>query len=225
MKKVFRIILKILSAIVLSLVLYISAAWLLSKITIKAELPAEDEVAIYILNNGVHTDIVMPVASDQIDWSTKIMYDHAEAVDSTYNFIAVGWGDKGFYLDTPTWAELKVSTAFKAAFGLSTTAMHTTFYKAIEQGEDCKQIMVSQEQYSRLIDYVTGSFQSRADGSFIQVVTDANYGSTDAFYEAHGKYSMIKTCNSWANKALKKSGQKACLWTAFDTGIFEKYEG
>jgi len=224
MKKALQILLKTVLGIVVFLAVYLGVAWLLSKITVAAEEPAKDEVAIYILTNGVHTDIVMPVVSEQMDWSKKVFYHHAEAVDSTHRYLAVGWGDKGFYLDTPTWADLKASTAFKAAFGLSTTAMHTTFYKDMILGEDCKQVMVSREQFRRLIDYIAGSFQQRADGSFIQVITNANYGSTDAFYEAHGKYSIIKTCNSWANKALKKSGQKACLWTAFDKGIFEKYK-
>ena len=65
----------------------------------------------------------------EIDWSQKFLYEDTVAKDSTLRYIAIGWGDKGFYLDTPTWADLKFSTAFKAAFWLGNSAIHTTFIK------------------------------------------------------------------------------------------------
>jgi hypothetical protein len=54
------------------------------------------------------------------------------------NYLAFGWGDKGFYLNTPEWADLKVSTALNAAFGLSSSAIHSTFYKKLRENETCK---------------------------------------------------------------------------------------
>jgi len=35
---------------------------------------------------------------------------------------------------------------------------------------------------------------------------------------------LFHTCNTWANNALKACGQKASLWTPFDTGIFYHYQ-
>ena len=51
-----------------------------------------------------------------------------------------------------------------------------------------------------------------------------DYGKNDAFYEATGRYSLFHTCNTWTNNALKIAGQKACVWTPFDTGIFYHYQ-
>jgi uncharacterized protein (TIGR02117 family) len=119
---------------------------------------------------------------------------------------------------------LTFNTAFRAAFGLSSTAMHTTFYEKLEESETCKRIMISKRQYQRLIQFISMSFQRNENGSVTYINTDANYGKTDAFYEAIGTYSFMNTCNSWANLALKKGGQKACLWTPFQQGIFDKYE-
>ncbi len=84
--------------------------------------------------------------------------------------------------------------------------------------------MISRAQYARLIQYITNSFQKDAAGHFMHIVTTANYGTTDAFYEGVGRYSFARTCNTWANDGLKECGQKSCLWTIFDTGIFLKYE-
>lgn len=204
--------------------LYLATAFVLSRIEVDEEPNAADEIAIYILTNGVHTDIVMPTKTKYMDWSREIKYENIEAGNTQYDYIAMGWGDKGFYLETPTWGDLKASTAFKAATGLSTTAIHATYYHSMKEGEDCRKIMISAEQYARLIEYITNSFQTDENGHFIYIETNANYGQTDAFYEANGSYSMFQTCNSWANNSLKYSGQKACLWTAFDTGIFLKYQ-
>lgn len=224
MKKLFKFLLKSIFAFFGFILIYVLSAYILSKITINKEPHTKPEVEIYILTNGVHTDIVLPTKNNQIDWSQQIQYKNTKAADSTYKYIAMGWGDKGFYLETPEWSDLKASVAFKAATGLSTTAIHATYYKKMKLGDDCKSMLISKEQYSRLIAYITNSFQKDIDGNFIPIKTDANYGKTDAFYEATGSYSLIHTCNTWANNGLKASGQKCCFWTATDSGIFSKYK-
>jgi uncharacterized protein (TIGR02117 family) len=84
--------------------------------------------------------------------------------------------------------------------------------------------MISKEQYGKLIAYITNSLQHDAAGHTMHIVTNANYGDSDAFYEAKGSYSMFHTCNTWANNGLKSCDQRACLWTPFDKGIFQKYK-
>jgi len=200
------------------------AAFCLARITVDREKTAGNDVQIYIKTNGVHTDLVVPVKNKQIDWAREIKFSNTRLKDTTMTFLAVGWGDKGFYLQTPTWAELKFSVAFKAAFGLSHTAMHTTFYRELAESETCKKISISQEQYSRLSNYILKSFQTDAGGHVKYINTRANYNDADAFYEANGSYSIFHTCNTWANEGLKISGQKCCLWTPFDNGIFRQYQ-
>lgn len=203
--------------------IYLLSAFVLSRITVDEEYNTSKDVAIYILTNGVHTDIAVPIKNNLRDWSKEIKYSNTALKDTVMNYLAMGWGDKGFYLETPEWADLKFRVAFNAAFGLGSTAIHATFYNELTENESCKKIMISKNQYARLINYIDGSFQKDADGHVINIKTNANYGNFDAFYEANGSYSMFHTCNTWANSGLKKTGQKACLWTIFDTGIFLKY--
>lgn len=223
-KRFLKVILKVILSIVVFVIGYLFVSFGLSSITIDEEEKTSCDVSIYIMSNGVHTDIVMPIKNQWHDWSKSVKYNHTKGKDSIFNYVAMGWGDKGFYLETPEWKDLKPSVAFKAAFGLSTTAVHTTFYKTVQQNKQCKQILITKEQYTRLINYIQGSFQKDAKGAFIPISTDAVYGMKDAFYEANGSYSLFKTCNTWANDGLKSCGQKCCFWTAFDTGIFKKYE-
>lgn len=223
-KKVMVVLKKVILSIIILLSLYFLTAFCLSRITVAQEENTKDEMSIYILTNGVHTDIVTPIRTSIVDWSKKINYTHIKSKDSTFKYIAFGWGDKGFYLETPEWKDLKPSVAFKATTGLSNSAMHTTYYKNMIVGNDCREIKISFEQYERLVNFIDKSFDKNKEGNYINIVTDAVYGNDDAFYEAVGSYSLFHTCNTWANNGLKYSGQKSCLWTIFDTGIFLKYK-
>lgn len=224
-KMVLLSILKILGVIVGIIVLYGLMAYLLPFIEVSAKDDGEKkEIPIYIYTNGVHTDIVMPVRNDMQDWSTKIPFANTKSKKTDYNYIGVGWGDKGFYLDTPTWADLKFSTAFKAAFWLGESAMHCTYYKSMKEADDCKIIMISRSQYKALAKFVEDKFDKDQNGNFILIPTNAVYSDNDAFYDAQGKYSFLYTCNTWSNDALKAAGQKAAFWTPTDSGIFQHYK-
>jgi len=223
-KKIFKTTGWIVLGFVVFVGLYLLSAFVLSRIGVAREASADPaDVVIYIKTNGVHTDIIVPLKSREKDWSREVKIENTTGKDTSAKFAAFGWGDKGFYLQTPTWAQLKFSVAFKAAFALSTTAIHATMYRQLAENDDCKKIIISKNEYMRLVNFISGSFKTDSTGHYINIKTNANYGSTDAFYEAKGKYNLFYTCNTWANNALKSCGQKACLWTPFDTGIFRQY--
>lgn len=224
MKKFLKITLRVLLGFIAFIALYLLSAWGLGNIPVAAEPVTTQDVTIYILTNGVHTDIVVPVKNDQMDWRKEIKFENTAGKDTAATYLGMGWGDKGFYLNTPTWAQLKFSVAFNAATGLSSSAIHATFHKELVESSSCKKILISKAQYTRLIAYITQSFETDGDGHFINIKTNANYDKDDAFYEAKRKYNLFYTCNTWANNALKACGQKACLWTPADSPIFDKYE-
>ncbi len=220
--KILKKLLKYFGLFVGLIVVWAIVATLCSYVTINGETNDKPEIPIYILTNGVHTDIVMPSKSNNKDWTKVIPYENTVSKDSTANWLSMGWGDKGFYLETPTWADLKFSTAFKAAFSLSESAIHCTYYKNMKEGQDCKKVMISQENYTKLIDYIQDSFDFQ-NKKTVHIPTHMVYGKNDAFYEAKGSYSLFYTCNSWSNNALKAAQQKAALHTLTDTGIFRHY--
>lgn len=158
-----------------------------------------------------------------MDWSDFVPFYHTRGNDTTTDFVAFGWGDKNFYLNTPEWSDLKFSTAFHAAFGLSEAALHVTFYHRLRQSKSCKKLSVSADNYRKLVNYISGSFEQDESGKLRHIETEAVYGNNDAFYEAKGNYHIFYSCNTWTNEALKACGQRACLWTPFDKGIFYQY--
>ncbi len=223
LKTILRFAARLVAGLLAGILLYLGAAWLLSRLHTDAERPVGSDVFIYLKTNGVHTDLVVPVRHALKDWRPDLAFAHTRSGDTTATYVGIGWGDKGFYLETPTWADLKASTAFKAAFGLGGTALHATFYNGLREGRDCIRLPLRGDQYQRLVRYIENSFDRDATGSTQWIQTAAVYGEFDAFYEAKGAYSLFHTCNTWANDGLKACGQKACRWTPFDRGIFALY--
>lgn len=223
MKKTRRFLGKMILALLIFVVSYVFLVFAVPYIPVNSNVKnTAEEISIYIKTNGVHTDIVVPIKTEIKDWSEKIKFSQIKSQDATMQFIGFGWGDKGFYLNTPEWSDLKFSTAFVAAFGIGSSAMHATFYKQINENKSCVKIKISKEEYQKLIVYIEDNFKLDVNGNPIWI--DATtYGVNDSFYEAKGAYTLFYTCNTWANNGLKAINQKAALWTATDRGIFQHY--
>lgn len=183
-------------------------------------LKKEGEYEIYVRTNGVHTDLIFPVKSDLKDW-TQFIPKEAYPKNKKFDYIAIGWGDKGFFLDTPTWDDLTFSTAFNAAFLPSSTAMHVEYMGKPKENNKCAKIYISKEQYLTLIKFATGSFNLK--GGKVDLIPNKGYTSRDNFYEAKESYHMFKTCNRWTNKALQSAGIKTGWYILFEDGIMRHF--
>lgn len=224
MNRVIKALFKTVLWIIILVISYIVLGLVLPLIGMPAKKTSESKtLTIYILTNGMHTDLVVPTETEFIDWSEKVPFQDIKSKSVDYKWIAFGWGDKGFYLNTPTWADLKFSTAMEAAFWLSESAMHCTYHIDLQENKDCVKIKITENQYKKLVAYIDSKFDKTPDGRYIFIPTDAVYGDSDAFYEAQGTYSFLYTCNTWANYGLKAAGQKYALWTPTDFGIFRHY--
>lgn len=223
MQKVLRYILDFIAAVIVVIVLYVIVAMGSSMIPVNTKQPDTGlDYEIYIRSNGIHTDIVMPVKNNLINWLDLVDPAHTRAGNRDLKFVAFGWGDLEFYQNTPEWNDLRPSVAFKALFLDSPAAMHVKFKHYVINDEQTIPIRVSRKQYLALAKYITGSFTLDENGA-AQNIPDLHYEMTDTFYLANGSLNMLNTCNTWTNKALKDSGLRASLWTPFTEGIFYSY--
>jgi uncharacterized protein (TIGR02117 family) len=174
----------------------------------------DDGVEIFVWASDIHADLILPVNNDVIDWSALFPAEHFEADNPRGSHVAIGWGDRRFYLYTPEWSDLKASTAFNALFLPSSTVMHVSHTYRPSLSEHCRRICLSGEQYRRLAEYIRESFRQGPDHRFVLIPGYA-YTEKDAFYEAHGHYHIFNTCNNWTGAALRKAGAKTGLWTPF----------
>ncbi len=214
MKKLVKRFFWVIFLLVLPIFLYWLIATISKYIVINRDFqsPSEGEgVTIFVVSNGVHTDIAVPTEHSLMNWHSFL--NDEKSKDSEYT--GFGWGDKGFYLNTPNWSDLKFSTAFKAMFWKSATAMHVTYSsKRLEEGEYVKKIVISEKQYKILIGYIKQSFILK-NGQPMLIKDEAYPGVPNSFFEAQGSYHFLKTCNEWTRTGLAQSGVKTIFWSPF----------
>ncbi len=134
------------------------------------------------------------------------------------DWIAFGWGDRGFMIGTPTWSDLRPGTAIVALSGAGSGAMHVEYIEA-PAAYKSRRIRISAAEYERLVAYIRASFVRDIDGRVRQI--DApGYFETDAFYEAVPTYTFWYTCNEWTRRALAAAGIRTAMWSPFDTAVF-----
>ena len=180
---------------------------------------ADDQpgVDIFVTSNAVHADIIVPFdvpaknGIPSISW--REMFPPSDFPEGTGNttHAAIGWGDQGFYIHTPRWADLKVNVALKAMFWPSSTCLHVDCVRP-ENLRDKRRVRISHEQYAKLVKFIRASLKPDIDGGAIRI-PDAGYTSSDAFYEATGTYWFFYTCNSWVGRAMSTSGLRTPCMT------------
>ena len=165
---------------------------------------AKEGVTIYVVSNAVHADIIVPCDSTTIDWIDEFKgHQFAESIQQE-SHVAFGWGDRGFFLETETWDDLKISTAAKALLIPSSSCMHVTFTRP-EYYSDPVAVTISNEQYGDLVDFIDSSFEKNQQQDRKQIDGYA-YSTRDAFFDAVGNYHMLNTCNSWVGRGLNHAG-------------------
>ena len=201
-------------------VCYLILVLILSFVPVNSEYTGsipEDGVLIYVQSNGAHTDLVVSVQNAIRDWQELI--DFADYRDGAYHYIAFGWGDKGFYLNTPTWSELKMSTALDALSGRGGTALHVTLYSGIKESDRTRAVWLTSEQYHNLTAHIESSFYRSEGGEPVRIEAITYTSGYDHFYEALGTYTCFYTCNSWTNEGLKKAGVRTALWAPVEWSV------
>ena len=109
---------------------------------------------IYITSNGVHTDFILPVKTSLFNWKDLFpTYDFNNGCQFS-SYIAFGWGDKGFYLNTPEWKDLKMRTAVNALFLPSASAMHVTLWPEPRETKHTMMITLTEAEYLELVKYI-----------------------------------------------------------------------
>ncbi len=210
MKKVLKI-LKWCSLIFLIPILYIFIALLLSYIPINPKInQSEKNKSIYIKTNGVHLDIII----DKNDMDSLLL--DGLKYDEHNQYFSFSWGEKIFYLNTPTWGDLTFKNGFRALFLKNSTLVHLTRYTKIRK--DWVAIKVNQTQLANINHYLNNTFYVNSNQQKV-LLPNKGYDYNDDFYEANGQYSLFNTCNTWVNTGLKQSGIKSCLWTPFDFSL------
>lgn len=187
--KVFKKLMKftIITIIISSLSIYLS-----HYITV-GEHNKNGSKEIYLHDNGVHVDIIIPCKDG--------------------SFAAYGWGSKIFFMEVPSWDNLTYSVGFQALFTKPASCMRVVKYNT--RNPEWKVVKLSEKQLLKVKSEIDMKFTYDDIGNRIHI--------KDGFYEAEGNYFALNTCNTWANRVLKSAGLKARLYTLNSESLSELY--
>ena len=180
----------------------------------------EEGVTVYLANNGLHSDIVMPAKAQGLDWTPFVPKRDFAAPDPQAQWIAFGSGEEQVYLYTPRWQDITPATVWSALTG-GKRVMHVEWVSNPEAYAD-RAVRLRPEEYRRLWAAIRSDFQLDEDGK-PKRIDHSGYGPGDAFYWATGKFHALKTCNTWAAGRFRLAGVKTSLWPPFVQGFVWRY--
>jgi uncharacterized protein (TIGR02117 family) len=200
--------------------LYLAAALIGSLVPVnRGWTEPKQGTTIYLADNGIHVDIVMPIAAQGLDWARVFPARDFAGIDPNASFIAFGAGEQRVFLDTPTWWDLTPRTSWSALTG-GKRVMHVQYVPS--PGYTVREIRLRPEEYRRLWAAIRADLVLDARGR-PERIDHPGYGPSDAFYRATGKASMVNTCNSWAADRLRLAGVETSLWPPFAQGLVWRY--
>ena len=211
---------RLLSAILALPALYLLAALVGSLVPVNrgwSEPP--HGTTVYLADNGVHADIVMPVKAQGLDWTPLIPRKDFASADPNAAWIAFGSGEQRVYLDTPTWWDITPRTIWAALTG-GKRVMHVEY--VTDASYAVRQIRLRPEEYRRLWAAIRADF-ALDDRGAAKRIAHPGYGPADAFYQAVGKESAFRTCNTGVARWLRLAGVKTSVWPPFVQGLVWRY--
>ena len=192
------------------LLLYIAIAHLLIFFPTKEETSLDQNRSIYIAYSQLHSDIIININALDKKWKERL----PSQVMKSQGYLSFGWGDKEFYLNTPTWDKLKINAALKALFINTPSVIYVKYHPTVGYFQEIKEVKLSSKQLKKLENSIFKSFD-------FQNQHYKGYGKDDIFYSSPYQYNIFNTCNTWTGEQLREANISVSYWTPFSYNIID----
>lgn len=168
----------------------------------------EKTVEILVITNPIHTDIAIPATSDVLQ-TFGFLGESGLPLDAPdLRWLVFGWGGRAFYMETPTWSDVKLVPVLKA-LTLDDSALHVELAGDIDRTlPNVKSFRISIHKFAQLYSQIAGSFETKTP----EAISGAGYGLYDRFFEAKGSFNVLAGCNTWAARMLRAAGIRTGFW-------------
>jgi uncharacterized protein (TIGR02117 family) len=170
-------------------------------------------VEIFVAANPIHSDIIVPF-DDMLrkDFAFLNAGNGANWFNNpNVRFISFGWGGRSFYLETPTWSELKPEPLFRA-LTIDNAVMHVEpLGEIFRDNPSVTALKISNDALASLQSEIRASFKTDAEQKPM-LIEGKSYGGFDDFYEATGHFNALLGCNTWTARMLRVAGLRTGIW-------------
>jgi uncharacterized protein (TIGR02117 family) len=173
--------------------------------------------SVCVQDTGIHTNILVPVHNQLFDWHRYLALENIGSEHSQYNYLSFGWGDRDFYMQTPTLQNLDLLITFKALFVPTHSVMYVQGYQTIPPSLIVKCVKVNSGDYLRLMNFIDSTFKTEENGKKLRI--GDGHHPNGGFYAANGSYSILRNCNSWTASGLRKADVNTPLWDGLSSAI------
>jgi uncharacterized protein (TIGR02117 family) len=165
---------------------------------------------ILLLANPIHTDIAIPIDAAVLAKFDALVQAGIPADLPGARYIVFGWGGRAFYLETPTWSDLKPGPVL-SALTIDTSVMHVDVTGGIAEPQpSVRGFDLTQAGFDQLLDFIVESFRPGPEGPMR--IPGVAYGEFDGFFEASGYFTAAAGCNTWTARALREAGLQTGWW-------------
>ena len=164
---------------------------------------AGDRQAIYLIDNGFHSDLALPRAAILARGGPLAK---AAAATSPDDWIMVGWGDAKFYEASSPWQD-RLLDAARAARGGRPTTVHLQGVPTrpdLAWSHGVQRILLSSAGLAALMARVDRSFALDAAGAPVQLPITRD--PDEAFFASVEGFDLFFDCNRWTAGLLTAAG-------------------
>jgi len=215
-RRLIRVLGAILACLVVAVLLFALAGWIGSSIPRNGDwLEPADGIEIMVGTNGVHTELVLPLVTAEKDWRPVFPATDLPVPRTDATHVAVSWGEREVFLNTPTWGDLSPGTVLRIIGVGGEGLIHASHYVRPAPSRDNRPLTLSRAQYRRLVTAIERALPTG------ERVRHDGYGPHDVFYDASGRYTATNTCNQWTSNTLARAGVRTGWWTPFAGGVMK----
>lgn len=207
-----KTLLKWLAGVVIAVAALVSLGTLVPRqLTSPAAASVGSSSQILLLANPIHTDIALPL-DDEVRAAFADLIPAGLPIDMPgVEYLIIGWGGRSFYIQTPTWGDIRPLPVLKA-LTVDRSVLHASVAGPIDENHpSVRALDITQEGSSRMIAAIRASFV-RENGAPVPI-PGAAYGLDDAFFEAEGSFNAFVGCNTWTASMLRSAGILTGWWT------------
>ncbi len=158
--------------------------------------------SVYVVNHGWHTGVVM----QRNDFICLIGLDSIRIPAGKW--LEFGWGDKDFYMSTPSEDDVEWFTTLKAAIWPTSSVVHVVgFNRPVPEYFSYSGLIglhIADSLRESMAKYISKAFSRRENGT-LDSLGQGLYGNS-CFFSGQEKYYFPKTCNVWTAQVLKRGG-------------------